>query len=151
MVYTRESSKLDRMTTLYEKELHAIAKEEKELDAEMENLKKDITAFGVFKATHEEMMTLQKDAERLNRELDIKEAQLKREKALYLDVPTSNIQLNSIGRENYDKMMSIFSDFDYKDKPKSIESIETTELCFLSVKCEGVLLMEQYIAKDLFF
>jgi hypothetical protein len=141
------------MTTEYERQLREIAKEEEALEKDLDELKEKTEILREYKETYNRMLVLRDAANAALKELNAKEIQLEKEKRIYLDVreEQSRSALESMSRESYDRMMSIFSDYDYQKEKKSIETFEQDEFCYASIKSEnGVLLMEQYISKKLF-
>lgn len=141
------------MTTEYEKQLQELANEEEKLEKALDELKEKIEWLKEFKEMHNNMLRLQDEANAALKELDAKEEQLENEKLIHLNVceEQSRLGLEPMTRESYDKMMTIFSDYDYQQEKKKIKTFEQDGLRFISIKTEeDVLLMEQYISKKLF-
>lgn len=140
------------MTTTYQKQLEDIAKEEEALEKELIELEDHMAKLNEFKIFHATMLNMNEETNNILKELENRENLLEKEKRVYLDVQKMPQPMQSITKESYNKMMTIFTDYDYQGQEKQIESMECGDLCHLSVKSNtGELLMEQYIAKDLFF
>lgn len=140
------------MTTTYLAELDAIRFQEEEIDNALAKMKEKFDGFAKFKETHKIMLNMQSETKKYVEELTGKEAELEKTKTECLDLSDLNVESHNISKKSYDKMTEGFSDFDYKEEKKTVTSVETDNVCYLSIKTEnGVLLMEQYVMKDLCF